>query len=268
MRTIAAVAIALAWATPVRAQPWQLGAGHVSVGVSYTILSTTELATPDGNSIKIPRFARQETAVSGAYGATDRVTIIVGATLFAHTSIEAFDSAGGVGDVRLGIQALLVQRGPWTVGVRGIVQAPTGNANKGNGLLPTGTGAWEGDAVFSAGRSFAQRFFAFGEAGYHARGLGLRDTLVFNSQVGLITGSRVTLGWNVHGVQPYDSGPVSASLAVAAGLGDGVTFVSYGPSAAVRLNGGWSIVGGVDGTVHTRNLATGTAYRVGLAYTR
>ena len=267
MRTVAAL-ILLAWAVPATAQPWQAGAGHVSVGAAFSTLRTMHLATPSGEDVEIPRFARQDLVVSGSYGATDRLTIIVGGTLFAHTSIEGFDSAGGVGDARFGAQFLLGQRGPWTMGVRAIVQAPTGDGEKAFGLLPTGTGAWEGDAVFSIGRPIGARTFSFVEAGYHARGLGLRDTFVFNSQVGVIAGPRVTLGWNVRGVQPFDNGPIGLSVGSGAGLGDGVAFVAYGPSAAWRLNGGWTVLAGVDGGFHTRNLAAGAAYRVGVSYAK
>lgn len=100
------------------------------------------------------------------------------------------------------------------------------------------------------------------------RGAGLRDTFVFNSQLGLIVSPRLTVGWSMRGVQPYDTGPIGTSLASASGLGDGVTYVAYGPSAAVRLNNGWSIIGGVDGGVHTRNLAAGASYHVGAAFSR
>ena len=268
MRGAAAVAIFLIGAARVDAQPWQAAAGHASVGATFTTLRTTQLATPDGTDIAIPRFARQEVLVSGAYSATDRVTVILAATLLAHTSIQAFDSARGFGDTRVGAQASLGQRGPWALAVRGVVQAPTGDAGLGSGLLPTGTGAWEGDAVFSIGRPLGQRLFAFGEAGYHVRGGGLRDSFVFNSQLGFIAAPRVTLGWNVRGVQPFDTGPIGTTLASASGLGDGVTFVAYGPSASLRLMGGWSLLGGIDGGVHTKNLAAGAAYHVGLVFAR
>ena len=102
MRGAAAVAIFLIGAARVDAQPWQAAAGHASVGATFTTLRTTQLATPDGTDIAIPRFARQEVLVSGAYSATDRVTVILAATLLAHTSIQAFDSARGFGDTRVG----------------------------------------------------------------------------------------------------------------------------------------------------------------------
>lgn len=153
----------LLWPSAAGAQPWQAGAGHASVGVVYTTVRTTQLATPSGNDIEIPRFARQDLVVSGSYGATDRLTIIAGGTVFARTSIEKFDRASGVGDARFGIQMLVDQRGPWTMAARGLIQAPTGDADKGSGLLPTGTGAWEGDAVFSIGRPIGHRLFGFGK---------------------------------------------------------------------------------------------------------
>ena len=268
MRHAAALAVLLLSSARVDAQPWQAAAGHASVGAMFTTLRTTQLATPDGTDIVIPRFARQEVVASGSYSATDRVTLIAAATLLAHTSIQAFDSSGGYGDTRFGAQASLGQHGPWALAVRGVVQAPTGDAGLGSGLLPTGTGAWEGDAVFSIGRPLGQRLFAFGEAGYHVRGAGLRDSFVFNSQLGVVATSRVTLGWNVRGVQPFDTGLVGTTLAAASGLGDGVTFVAYGPAAVLRFNGGWSLLAGIDGGVHTKNLAAGAAYHVGLVFAR
>ncbi len=250
------------------AQPWQAAAGHGSVGTTFTTLRTTQLATPDGTDVVIPRFARQEIVVSGSYAATDRVVILAAATVLAHTSIQAFDSAGGIGDLRFGAQVSLGQLGPWALAVRGIAQAPTGDAGLGFGLLPTGTGAWEGDTVFSIGRPLAARLFVFGEAGYHVRGAGLRDSFVFNSQLGVSATSRLTLGWNLRGVQPFDTGPIGTTLASPSGLGDGVTFIAYGPSAALRLNGAWSLLGGIDGGFHTKNLAAGAAYHAGLVYAR
>ena len=69
-------------------------------------------------------------------------------------------------------------------------------------------------------------------------------------------------------MQPYETGPIGTSLTAAAGLGDGVTYVAFGPAVSFRVGTSWSILGGIDGGAHLRNLAAAAAYRVGLAYGR
>ncbi|MEO7274711.1 MAG: hypothetical protein ABIX28_10540 [Vicinamibacterales bacterium] len=250
------------------AQPWQPAKGAVAAGLTFQSLRAVELATPAGNVIDIPRFTRDELTVFGNAGVTRRLAIVGAATLLVSTSIEAFERATGVGDARIGIQTLLGQRGAWTAGLRGLVHAPTGNSRRGEGLLPAGSGAWEGEVVLSIGRPIGGRLFVFGEAGHHVRGRGLRDTFVFNSQVGYVASPRLTLEWNTRGVQPYDNGPIGTTLGSAAGLGDGVTFIAFGPSATIRVRRAWAILAGVDGGGHLRNIAAAPAFRVGVAYSR
>jgi hypothetical protein len=265
----AAVLAAGLLAPRAEAGPWTLGRGHVYAKLSYGHLSTTTLATPDGTRAEIPRFGKHEGYLYVALGLSDRVDALLSANLYRRSSLEGFGREAGLGDVRAGLQARLGRRGPWVFAVRGVVQAPTGDETKGEALLPTGSGAWEGETVASVGRSLWDgRGWTFVEAGYHFRGRRLRDGLVYGGQIGVSLGRRLLLAWNVRGLEPWESTAGEGSVASASGLGDGVTYASFGPTAIVKLGGGVSLQLDADGAVHARNLAKGTAFRIGVSYNR
>jgi len=263
-----AVALGGLLATPATAGPWGRPRGGLYAKTGYAYQNAAELATPDGTIAPIPTFEKHEATLYVAYGMTDRLTLVVDFIGYRSSSIEDFDSAGGVGDLRAGLQQRVGRAGPWLVAARGTVQAPTGDATTGEGILPTGSGVWEGDVVLSVGRSFGRgRGWVFFEAGPQLRGGGLRDGLVYSSQVGWRIG-RVLLMGNVRGVQPWDSTPGDVSAGSAAGLGDGVTYLALGPSAAVELGRALGLQADFDTAVHTRNIARGPTLRVGFYVTR
>ena len=172
------------------AGPWGRPAGGVYAKIGYGYLKATELATPDGTLVPIPAFQKHEANLYVEYGLTDVLTAGLDAIVYRESSIEGFDSAGGVGDLRLGLQSRLGGAGSWLLAARGVIQAPTGDVEKGEGLLPTGSGVWEGELYLSVGRSFASgRAWTFAEAGPQFRGGGLRDGLVYNGQVGVTIGN-------------------------------------------------------------------------------
>ena len=250
------------------AGPWGRPRGGVYAKTSYAYLHATDLATPDGTIASIPAFGKNEASLYVAYGLSDRVTLVLDAIAYRQSGIEGFDSAGGVGDVRVGVQARVGRAGPWVFAARGTLQAPTGDETRGEGLLPSGSGVWEGDLVASAGRSFGRgQGWLFVEAGPQFRGGGLREGLVYGAQVGWRRG-RVLFMANLRGVQPWDSTPGDASAGSAAGLGDGVTYLAVGPSVAVEVGRGLGIQVDLDGATHARNLARGPTLRVGLYWSR
>ncbi len=253
----------------VQAGPWGRPRGGLYAKLGYGYLRATELATPGGNVVPIPAFQKHDVTLYGAYGLTDTITLTLGAVLYRESSIEGFESAGGVGDFRFGAQSRLGRSGPWLFAARGLIQVPTGGVEKGEGLLPTGSGVWEGEVYLSVGRSFAGgRGWAFIEAGPQFRGGGLRDGLVYDGQVGVKVTSWLALAWNARGVQPWDTTPGDVSAGSAAGLGDGVTYLAFGPSAFLTLRPGLGIQASVDGATHTRNIAQGPTFRLGLYLTR
>jgi hypothetical protein len=152
--------------------------------------------------------------------------------------------------------------------VRGTVQAPTGDETRADGLLPTGSGVWEGEGVLSAGRSLAAgKLYAFAEAGHQVRGDGLTDSFAYGAQLGWNAHRRLVLAANVRGVEPYDQSPREVRGSPV-GLSDRVGYLVFGPTAIVPLAGGAGLQLDVEAAARARNLAKGTTVRLGLSLTR
>ncbi len=250
------------------AGPWGPGQGHLYAKVSYGHLRSTELANPDGSLVEIPRFVKQEVYLYGALGLTPRLTAIASFPLVRSSDLEDFRRESGVGDVQFGLQYELGRRGPWTLALRGLAQAPTGDETLAEGLLPTGSGVWEGELRLSAGRSFAGgRLYGFVEAGHLAREL-LRDALVYDAQLGWNASPRLVLAFGVRGVETWDKSARDVAIGSPVGVGDRVTYLAFGPTAIVKLGGGFSAQLDVSGQTRARNLAKGPHVSVGVSYAR
>jgi hypothetical protein len=265
-------AIVLAQASA-EAGPWAVGRGHSYSKVSYQHRRSTKLAAPDGTIFEIPRYDQQDSALYVAYGLTPGVTLTADLPFARSSDLQDVPDelarVTGVGDLRFGAQLQLGRRGPWVFAVRGLVQTPTGDETRGNGLLPTGSGAWEGAVLAGAGLSFAGgRGYGFVEVGHNLRGAGLRDGFLFESQVGWNLGSRLTLAANLRGLEPWrdTAGPLRPGSLV--GTGDGVAYLTYGPTAIVRLGRGFGLQLDWETATRVRNIASGAVYRIGVTYQR
>ncbi len=247
---------------------WPAGDGGYYAKLSASWLSTDELATPDGRSVTIPEFERSDVTVYVEYGLGPRWTTILSAPLVIESSIDGFGSAYGPGDVSLGLQRQLLDSPTAALAVRGTLQLPTGDESLGRSLLPTGSGVREGQLVLSFGRTFSSgRGWAFVEAGHQARGGGLEDAWVHRFQVGGRVSRRSKLAWNVSGIEPYSESS-SGGSGTAAGLGDGVGYLAFGPQLFVDIARGWSLEAQLEDTTRARNLATGVTVRIGLSVKR
>jgi len=270
LRRALAVAAALApLAAPAHAGPWNSAPGSYYVKASYAYLSADELATPLGEVVPIPRYSRHEGGLYVQYGLAGSLMATLDLPFVRSSAIEAFDSAVGIGDTRLALQWQVDRSGPWVFATRGLVQAPTGDETLGQALLPSGSGVWEGEAVASAGVSLWRgRGWAFVEAGYQARGGGLRDGLTYAAQWGHRLGGRLLVMANVRGIQPWDTSPSDLSTGSAAGFGDGTTYVNFGPALILELGGSAGLQADLDFMANTRNIARGATLRVGVFVSR
>jgi hypothetical protein len=128
---------------------------------------------------------------------------------------------------------------------------------------------WEGDVVFGAGASlWGGRGWAQLGLGPYFRGGGLRDGLTYGAQIGTRVWGRLLLMFNVRGVQPWDTAPGDLSAQSAAGFGDGVTYLTYGPALAVELGRGFGLQVDLDEATNVRNIAKGPTLRIGLFLAR
>lgn len=268
-RAAAAVALVAFLPLPVAAGPWNRPKGTFYLKAAYNHLRAEELATPAGEVVAIPAFTKHEATFYFEYGVAARLTAILDAIAYRDSAIEGFESAGGVGDTRLGLQWQLPARGKWVFALRGALQFPTGDEAKGEGLLPTGSGVYEGELVVGAGVSLWRgRGWAQAGLGPQIRGGGLRDGLVYDAQVGGRLFGRVLLLGNIRGVQPWDSTPGDASTVSPSGFGDGVTYLAYGPALILEIASGIALQMDVDLATNVRNIAKGPTFRVGLSVSR
>lgn len=265
----ALLALALCGATaPADAGPWATGRGHSYVKLGYGRLASTTLANPDGSQVTIPRFVKDELVVFAAIGLGERVTLLADVPLVRRSDLEDFRSEAAAGDVALGAQLQLGSRGRGVFAGRLMVQAPTGDETLAGGVLPTGSGVWEGEAVLSAGStSAAGRVYYFAELGYRYRDV-LRDGFTYGAQVGWNATPRLVLAWNLRGVEPWSDAPREVALGSPVGLGDGVASLAFGPTAIVKLGAGLAVQLDVEGTASERNLAVGTTWRLGVSWSR
>jgi hypothetical protein len=269
-RSLALAVGALALFPPLAdAGPWNRRAGGFYAKLGYNHLRATELATPAGEVVDIPAYVKDEATIYAEYGLSDRFTAVGDLIAYRWSEIEGFESAGGIGDLRVALQWQIGQRGSSVFALRGTVQAPTGDETKGDSLLPTGSGVWEGDVVASAGVSLWRgRGWAQAGVGPQFRGGGLRDGFVYDAQVGGRVFGPVLLLFNVRGVQPWDTTPGDASTTSPAGFGDGVTYLAWGPGLIVEVARGVALQLDVDGATHVRNIAKGPTVRFGLSVSR
>lgn len=252
---------------PAACGPWGPGEGHLFTKLTLGALASDELATPDGTIHEIPDFRRRDVTLYAAYGITDRFTLLAQAPIYRWSELEGFDEASGVGDLELGAGLELLRSGRFALAGMASVQAPTGDETKGDGLLPTGSGVWEGDARLSGGVLFpGDRGLAYLEAGYQLRAGGLRDAIVAEGHVEGRIASRLALGLHVSSVTPL--GDERAAAGTPAGLGDGVQYLAYGPTLALDLPRGFGLHLEVEDTAAEKNVATGLTVRAGVSFRR
>ena len=253
----------------VHAGPWNRHKGGFYVKSGYNHVRAEDLATPAGDVVSIPAFTKDEGTLYAEYGVSGRLTAVLDLIAYRRSELDGFGSAGGVGDLRLGLQGQLASRGRWVFALRGAIQAPTGDETKGDGLLPTGSGVWEGEIAAGAGVSLWDgRGWAQAGIGPQIRGAGLRDGLAYDAQVGGRVWGRVLILLNVRGVQPWSTEPTDASTISPAGFGDGVTYLAFGPGVIVELARGVALQLDLDGATNVRNIAKGTTVRLGLSVSR
>lgn len=255
------------------AGPWPAGKGKGYFKVSFQHLGSTKLISPDGTNYTIPLFTREEVAVYGAFGLARNWTAVVNLPLLRSSNLDDFPDElsreTGFGDIQLGVQRQLGSSGGWIFAARATVQFPTGDVERAEGLLPTGSGVYEGDVVVEAGRSLAGgKGWMFVGAGPQFRGGGLRDGVVFGGQVGYKVSDTVALMASSRGVEPFSHDAPKTARGSFAGVGDRVAYVILGPSLLWNVTKNSGLQFDAEFVAYARNLASGPVYRVGYFLTR
>ncbi len=272
-RLLAAVVGVLLTPILANAGPWSAGKGKGYFKASFQHLGSRKLVSPDGTKFTIPLFSREEVAAFGLFGLSKAWTMHASLPLLRSSDLQdSPDELGretGFGDMQVGLQYQLGASGGWIFAVRGTLQLPTGDVERAGGLLPTGSGIYEGDVVIEAGRSLgAGKGWMFVGAGPQFRGGDLRDGVVFGGQAGWKVASTVALMGSVRGVEPFSHDAPKTARGSFAGVGDRVAYVVLGPSVIWNVTKTSGLQFDAEFVAHARNLASGPVFRVGYFLTR
>lgn len=258
---------------PVEAGPWAAGKGHSYFKASFQHLGSRKLVTPDGTNFTIPLFTREELAMYGAHGLSKDWTLVASIPVLRSSDLQdSPDELGresGFGDIQVGLQRQLGTSRGWIFAVRGTLQIPTGDVERATGLLPTGSGIYEGDIVVEAGRSLGGgKGWMFAGAGPQFRGGGLRNGVVFGGQAGWKVSDTVALMASARGVEPFSHDAPATARGSFAGVGDRVAYVVFGPSLLWNVTKRSGLQLDAEFVAYARNLASGPVFRVGYFLTR
>jgi len=267
------LAFALLMAGGVEAGPWAAGKGKGYFKLSFQHLGSTKLVAPDGTNFTIPLFTREEIAIYGAFGLAKDWTAVTSIPVLRSSDLDdSPDELGretGFGDIQLGLQRQLGTAGAWVFATRATLQVPTGDVERASGLLPTGSGIYEGDVVIEAGRSLAGgKGWMFVGAGPQFRGGGLRDGVVFGAQVGWKATDTVALMGSTRGVEPFSHDAPATARGSFAGVGDRVAYVVFGPAVLWNVTKTSGVQLDAEFVAYARNLASGPVFRIGYFLTR
>lgn len=271
---LVALLLALLLVTPSEAGPWAAGKGHGYFKLSFQHLGSRKLVSPDGTNFTIPLFTREEVSAYSAFGLSENWTAHASLPLLRSSDLQdSPDELGretGFGDMQIGLQRQLGKSGAWVFAVRGTLQLPTGDVERAGGLLPTGSGVYEGDVVVEAGRSIGAggKGWMFLGAGPQFRGDGLRDGLVFGAQLGWKVADRVALMGSARGVEPWSHEAPKTARGSFAGVGDRVAYVVLGPSVIWNVTKRSGLQFDAEFVAYARNLASGPVFRVGYFFTK
>lgn len=247
--------------------------GSLYAKLSYQHKGSGEYAQPDGTLFDIPHFVQDDAFFYLAYGLSDRLVLSAGIAAVRSSDLadspDELQRASGFGDVQVGAAFQLGRLGSWTIGVAGLLQAPTGNEGLSGGLQATGSGVWEGAAFLSAGRPLplSKGSVSF-ELGPYFRTGGLRDGVLYRAQLDWPLSRRLTLAGNLNGVQRWSNTPGTPDPGSPVGFGDGVTYLALGPSVILKVDDHWGLQGDWTALFHVRNNGTGKTLRVGVFYHR
>ena len=272
-----------------QANPWTRDAGSVYVNLSYQRIAASQFYGPEigRGKLDIRPFEQHALAMYSEVGVVDRwLTLTLSGQLVRHASLEAQGATTGLGDFRLGVWSGLL-RAPFHLGVGAIFGIPSGdprpdagrNAAPGAQLiassLPTGDGEADAEFRIAAGYSFGGpgwwwplKHYLRAEFGYWLRTKNFANSVNYHVELGVNAPWRIIDRlWvivRLFGTEAFvDEDGLLASFT---GMGNGVTFASFGVEAFVRLWKGLGASVGFSGAFRARNLPAGAPVFVSLSY--
>jgi hypothetical protein len=286
MKRATLLLLALAIAAPAHAGPWVREPGRFFVNTSYARIATQKLFAPDFKVVPIAPYEQHLWTFYGEIGVTPWLMATVDGTVLRYNELTGQGATLGPGDWRFGFWTPIVRK-PLRLAFALTIGAPTGDARPSAGKgasaiaeetarsLPTGDGETDVDLRLSLGyswggvRRWPVRQYLVAEAGYWVR-TAFHDSFVWRLEVGTQFPWRVVdrfwVIWRIHGVESFASNDEAAMNAT--GLGDGVTYVSYGITLFGRIWKGLGASIGADSALRARSVPAAAQLFVGLSYER
>lgn len=270
-----------------QANPWTRQAGKGYVNLSYQRISAGSFYGPSGDSIAFngTKFTQQTVNLFAELGVIDRyLTFVFDATLFRRGELSNQGATQGLGDLRFGLWSGIWVHGNMRLAVGMLFGVPSGDAEPAVGgdgqrqgiarSLPTGDGEFDVEARLAFGTSFGGPgtfwplvHYVRAEAGYWLRTNGFADAFNYHFELGLQAPwpivRRFWLIARLFGSESFAS-PEEAATAFS-GLGNGVSYASYGLEIYLHIWQGIGVSGAFTGAFRARNLPAGAQLKAALS---
>ena len=292
MKRLVMIAALVAAPLAAQAQAWTRDAGSAYVNVSASVLSGDQQFAPDFSIQSLTsKYSQVLVSAYAEAGIVDRwLTATLNAELFRQNSLADLGTTQGIGDARIGLwTGLLTAPVRLTFGVK--MGLPLGNAlpevSGGDGSqtiaasLPTGDGEFDLEPTLLLGYGFGGgrwplRHFLVAGGGYWwrtqatvgGRTQDFSDALTYRLEVGSqLPGEILGRFWlivRVSGVESFATNDETASSPT--GMGNGVTYTSYGVELSGRIYRGLSAALGFDSAFRARGIVAAAPLRFTLSY--
>lgn len=268
--------------TLAEAGAWTRAPGSFYANLSYGRISSGTYFAPNFEQVPIRRYTQHTLGFYGEAGVIERwLTVSLDAQLYRRNSLAQLGTTDGLSDAQLGFWTGLLRSPPFHLSLGVLVGLPLGDPfpKAGPGAdaeaaqiaasLPTGDGEVDVESRLALGTSFGGgrwplRHFLSLQVGYWLRTQGFADAFTYAFQLGFqFPWTFINRFWFIfrfHGVESFASNEEAAQNPT--GLGNGVTYTSYGFQALARLWKGVSVGVGIDSALRARSVAAGANLRV------
>ncbi|UCG53039.1 MAG: hypothetical protein JSW58_05650 [Candidatus Latescibacterota bacterium] len=289
----------VASARDISAQAWVMPQGEYFFKLSGSYLSSTKEFNSEGERLEIYKEDASRIDASFRditftayleYGLTDDFTLVADIPFKILTSEETelagpgtarkiTRTNGGLGDLRVLVRAPILRR-PFALSAQGGASVPMGYEQiPDNQGPPLGTGEIDGEFHLHAGLSLHPiPAYLSGGAGYRLRGGELHDEILFNVEGGYTLGSlfvkfRFEGIKNTHNPPDVFGGTVVTPIPGGGGAINNVIvgdqdIYKFLPTLSFSLTDRLAVTGELFHTFDGKNTVAGTAYAVGLIFTR
>ncbi len=280
MRWLPLVVLFLLITSEAAAQAWihAPGAGYSELSVRR--VSGGAFYDSEGESHPIASQYTQTTLTAyGEVGVIERwLQLSAAGELYRRNALADQGATRGLGDLKVGAFTGLLQ-GRLNIAAGLMLGLPTGDDAPSSGTgdpqqdiiaasLPTGAGAFNLTPTLAVGIGFGGGFWPLEHylstsIGYLAW-FGFTDSLVYSAELGsrlpISILDRLTLRLRLTGLEPLSKATVTSF----SGVGEGVTFTSYGFGVAIAIWKGLGISATYESAFRARNIISATPMSVGL----